>query len=426
MAHFIITTKPYVRSDGTSQVIIRYTYSGKHFTEKIPNLYCRSEELDISSQMITKGYSREVLKQFNTKLNEIKARGNTVLMNLDEPNPELFFKKLFTEPKKAKKQKTDSLIELYKQWLDKEVESPSFATVLPLLINFRQSRGGNLEVQEYGKNLLKEFERYLLDTGYILNQKRKNTTQNVSGTRVMYKHSTVKKNLKYFKYFGKYLADLELPIKQNFRDYRPTISSPSIPDAIALTKAEFDQLFYWDLSNTFELNLVKSAFIIGTASGGMRISDLYALTKQNFDAENFTIHFTQQKTGGDVFNPLSKEYIEPHLNFFLENLHNMPVEQEFNRKLKKIGNLIGWKREEITNEYRGKDKKPSKVKIQIKDHISSKYMRKTFISILVELGYSKELIKGFTGHKDDKIVDHYIQLHEHSKRKVVAGFKPEH
>lgn len=429
MAHFIITTKFFKRQDGTSQVIVRYTWNGKHYPKKIPNLYCKPDELDSVSQLITKGYDRPTLKIMNTKISQVKARGSQILMDLDEPEPETFFKKLFEEPREEKKKMSECLLDLYKQWLDAEAASPVYSTTYPYLMDFKKHRGNILLLEEYSKSLLKEFESFLMETGYLPNERRikdgEYIESKMEGERVMFKHSALKKHMKHFKFFGKYLTDLDLPIKQSFRDYRFSIPSPEIADTIALTKREFDEFFNFDLSDNFDLNLCKSAFIIGTVAGGLRVSDLYALTNESFDLKNLSVQFTQKKTGGDVFNPLNEEYIRPHLEFYLDNLDKMPVEQEFNRRLKEIGNKIEWERVETVSEYRGNSRKPTKVKVAIKDHISSKYMRKSFISIMVEEGYGKEIIKGFTGHKDDKVIDHYIQLHQHTKRAAIDWLKPE-
>lgn len=428
MAHFVITNKQWERQDGTSQIIIRYTWKGKNYPKKIPGLYCKKDDLDPIAQQVTKGFDKETLRGINNKITEIKLRASSVLLEYEDPAPEFFFTKLFAEPKEEKQKKATDLIDLYKQWTDSEATSKVYSTTLPHLIDFKESRGNLLQAEEYSKILLKEFEAHLMKNGYIQNNRRiengEVTKGRSSDERIMFKHSALKKHMKHFKFFGKYLTDLELPIKQSFRDYTFSIPSPEIPDTIALTKAEFDEFFYFDLKDNFDLRLTQAAFIIGTAAGGIRISDLYNLTKESFDMQNFSVSFTQIKTGGDVHNPLNEEYIKPHLEFYLENLHKMPTEQEFNRRLKEIGNLIGWERTEVVNEYRGNNRRPSKIQVAIKDNISSKYMRKTFISMLVELGYTKEVIKSFSGHKDDKVIDHYIQLHQHTKRQAISKLTP--
>ncbi len=416
MAHFVITLRPYKRSDGQSQIIVRYTYNGHHFTQPIKNMLGSKTNFDFDLQQFKNTVKNEdavTLKTFQTKINDVKAKGNDILLNYGNPEPKLFFQKLFEVDQITTANKMKCLVQLYGYWINNINGSKVYKSTYGQLVNFKEARGGHLLVDEYGKTLLQEFERYLA-----------NAKKTDGDKEEYFKQSYIKKCTKHFKYLGTYLTDLRLPIDQNFRDFKSGIKGAPRAKPIALTKEEFDQLFYLDLSDNFQLNLIKSAFIIGTASGGIRVSDLYALSAENFDLENFTISFTQRKTNGEVFNPLAEAYIKPHLNFFLENLHHLPTEQEFNLRLKAIGNILKWDRTELIHEYRGAAKHPAIFKIAIKDLVSTRFMRKSFISMLVELGYSKEVIKSFTGHEDEQIINDYIQLHQHTKRTAIEGFAP--
>ena len=81
-------------------------------------------------------------------------------------------------------------------------------------------------------------------------------------------------------------------------------------------------------------------------------------------------------------------------------------------------------RAEVLEEYRAGRNKPDDKDININSHISSKYMRKSFISMMVEMGVQREVIMAFSGHESEKVIQHYIQVHKHTKLQVLDNFKP--
>lgn len=413
---------------GKHQVIIEYQYKNNRTKFKVEGVFAAPNQWNTNTQEITSGHDRQTLKNLNGKINSLKKRISDILhhAHLADIEPSHgYVKKEMEKPVQEKTKLAEDIPEMYKIWME-ERGVPKYTTTYEHIKDFATYRKG-LKVGEIDKSLLAEFCNYLCTQGYVPYKKpakgEKRSKKKVA--REMFTNTSIKNHIKYFKLFLKeYVVGKGYNIDQSFRDYSAPFKTPEVLDVVALTKQEFDTLYYLQIPEGKQhLHLTRIAFIIGTALGGVRISDLKKLDERSF--KNGSVKFRQIKTGGKVENPLSKSYVEPFLEEFLEKRHKIPSGQKFNENLKAIAEMAGFDRVEWLEEYRAGSNKPEEVKTPIVDHISSKYMRKSFISMMVEEGVEREIIMEFTGHEDEKILRHYIQVHRHTKMEVLERFRPD-
>jgi len=344
------------------------------------------------------------------KLHELHQR---CVVNRTEFSVPVINNNLKTRP--TPKKSSNTLL-LYRLFLE-EYPHTAYRVTGQRMEDFKKATKYNFKKQ-FSKDFIKAFIGYMFDAGYIYEGEKKN-----------YTHTNLKKVVKHMKQFGRWLDDSGLPVDLNFQYYKFPYRTRSIPDVIALTKKEFDHLYYFDLTKAGLANKVKSyslirdAFVVGTMMGGPRISDLKDLDEDSYKPDK--VEFDQKKTGGFVSNPLSPHYVVPVLEKYGGRLPDLPVEQVFNIRLKKLAKIAGLDRVENVTEFRGDSAKGIKVKIKLCDHISTKYMRKTFISILASLGYSDAIIMEFTGHKGREVLEHYRKIDSQVKLRVINEVRPE-
>ena len=426
---------------GKHQIYIDYQYKDKRTKFNVENVYAAPSEWNPKTQLITSGNNRETLKELNGKINALRTRlgeilNRAALIGIDPSHD--WVKREMEKPVQENNKLNQDVPELFEKWVT-EKGVKKYVDTIPQVREFAQKRGG-LKVGEVDKTLLSEFCTFLCKNGYIPYQKQKKELTPIDskkqenktkGTkkinkpkRELFKNATIVSHVKYFKlFFKEFLTGNKYPIDQDFRDFRIPFKSPK-PDVIALTKEEFDRLFYFKVpKDRPAIHLTKITFIIGTALGGLRISDLKKLNKKNFSDGG--VKFRQIKTGGKVENPLSDAYVEPFLEEFLNNKSHIPSGQKFNDNLKVLAKLAGLNRAEVVEEFRGGSNKPFESEININEYISSKLMRKTFISIMVELGVEREVIMAFSGHEDVNVISHYIQVHKKTKIETIQKFKPD-
>ena len=413
---------------GKHQVIIEYQYKNNRTRFKVEGVYASEKEWNTKQQEISSGYERPVLKELNAKINALKKRISDILhqAQMKDIDPShAYVKREMGKPVVENTKLSEDVVEMYEIWMNtKGVEK--YIHTLPHIKEFSESRGG-IKVEDIGYTLMEEFCNFLCTEGFYPYKKESKTKKGKKKKlpREEFSNTTIKNHVKYFRLFIKeYLVRKKYPVDQDFRDFTPGFQTPEVLDVIALTKKEFDTLFYLEITESKKhLQLAKNAFIIGTALGGMRISDLKNLDENKFN--NDTVKFRQIKTRGKVENPLSEYYVIPLLQDFLNKRHKIPSGQKFNESLKTLAKMAGINRIEYLEEYRSGRKTPTEIETPVADHISTKYMRKSFISMMVELGVEREIIMEFTGHEDDKILKHYIQVHKHTKKAVLAKFRPD-
>ncbi len=369
----------------------------------------------------------EIDKDFSISSKTVKA-----LLNKSE-------EEILTIKKKAIEDDyySSSFIEEYKKFTktyDNENTRKNLYQTVALLVAYQRDSKIKLSINSFDVKMLTDFVEFLLDFGLRKDGKKVDD----------YIHSTLHKlTFKNLNRFRNYLVDKLKKNVPSLSDYdfeklvEVTELEPLNPQA--LTYEELNALFYYDFKSKAQTN-TKRLFFLGFSIGGQRISDTLAIAsnKQYLDSSGI-IDFSQIKT---------KNYLEnPIFTGFMEKLDGEVIytvtEQEVNRNLKgMIRTILGDEEfmknvkdlygEELFNRqvrfvnYKGRKNCRFTERKDLVDDISFKYVRSTFISVLIfKYKKTREEVASFTGHKDLTIIDYYLSQFHNIKQKTSEEVKPD-
>lgn len=166
-------------------------------------------------------------------------------------------------------------------------------------------------------------------------------------------------------------------------------------------------LYNYDFENG-ALNRSRDMFCFG-AFTGLRHCDVYDVS--NAVIEDDLIISTIQKT--KTFNhpvpanDFLKELIERYKGTIYEPIPKLKS-QKLNENLKKCCEILGWDKKIVLTRYRGAvAEKREFYKYEL---ITSHVMRKTFISVSLELGIPERVVKTISNHKDERSFRRYVKL----------------
>ncbi|MCW5514728.1 site-specific integrase [Muriicola sp. Z0-33] len=190
--------------------------------------------------------------------------------------------------------------------------------------------------------------------------------------------------------------------------------------AIYLNEDELEKIRTLDLSGFPNWDRARDIFIIGCYTG-QRVSDYNGLTDNNFHESEgirfFRIH--QQKTGKEVFCPITKE-IDYIINKTVNN--GLPPkkmnEQDINEFIKEVGRKASID-EIITTKFTKGGKLVSKnlPKYQL---IATHTARRSFCTNMYKKGMSTYEIMHFSGHSTEKEFYKYIRIEKEQRAVNIA------
>ncbi len=284
----------------------------------------------------------------------------------------------------------------------------------------------DIHYHNFNKKLLDSVIKHCINTGYKADN---------AGKIERYRYNTIFIILKMLRNFGKYLTD-ELGLKIN-QDYKTFKIKTGREDAhikykwddknnvYTLYHSEFKKIEDADFSKINDdkkrkrLEQARLMFLVQTYSGGVRISELYMIDSNSIIEVNgeLTVFLQSPKTSKVINNPVTDKLrkILENCNFHLPKFEN---EQAYNDALKEMAMYLKLKREILQFEDYAHLPMPKPKKIILYEHFSSKLARKALVSILYNLGISKELISKITNHSKNT-VEYYIALEEDFKRKML-------
>lgn len=178
-------------------------------------------------------------------------------------------------------------------------------------------------------------------------------------------------------------------------------------EVIRLTYDELMTLFHFDFGNR-ALNRSRDMFCFG-AFTGLRHCDVYDVNDAVIDDSliNITIRKTKTFNHQVPINNFLKELIERYKNTMYEPIPKLKS-QKLNNNLKRCCELLGWDKKIVLTRYRGAIvEKREFYKYEL---ITSHVMRKTFISVSLELGIPERVVKTISNHKDERSFRRYVKL----------------
>lgn len=205
---------------------------------------------------------------------------------------------------------------------------------------------------------------------------------------------------------GKY-HDLDLDaIKNPVKKYQA--------DDVHLTKQEIQRIEEKKLPRE-SLERVRDLFLIGVYSG-QRYSDYSVFEKADVMGE--MIIKRAEKTEYESFIPL-----HPKMKVLLDKYDwKLPrlSEMKFNKHIKTICALCDINEEIKETVYRGESKKVNYIKKY--DMVSSHTARRTFITLALEAGMPRHIVKKITGIRDDKTLDKYAKTSQRSITEAMGKY----
>ncbi|MFY0650736.1 MAG: hypothetical protein JXQ96_01820 [Cyclobacteriaceae bacterium] len=424
MAYVSVKLSPYKRKDGRYPVVLEFVGKERLQMRKVvKGAAATPSNWSEQSNKITGGYPEKQRRELNKKIDKEYSRALEIVKqsedNYEDLDFPLFKKRLVEEPREKALEKREDLINLFDSWLKdrrskvEEISSQTYSYTKPYLLGFREYLG-SLPVEYFSHQFFEEFVEFISEEQNLelINKYRS------KNTKPLIKNSAIQKHIRILKSFGRYLSILEKPIKPNFHFYTYTLK---VSEPIGLKFKEFKLIYDLDFSLTENISLferlneerlaqrtqgkyvkslnyktceiVRDSWVIGTLAGGPRISNLQ--TFELYKNENDAISWLDLKNDRTIINPMS-ELLEHVLQKYDYRIPNFPRGQNFNLYLKVIAEMIGLNRSERRHEYHGS--KSVVTDISLKDVMTSKFMRKAFVSINSELGIPREISDAMSSH----------------------------
>ena len=268
---------------------------------------------------------------------------------------------------------------------------------------------------------------------FMLNQKRKD------GTIKPMKQNGISAYLSILCTFLSDAYDCGVSDNTNYRDKKFKVARVDV-DNVALSKKQVDELLSLDFSDNdllaslYKQNVsngecdkyyglrwinrkklcqsyerTRDIFVVGCLTG-QRLSDYIRIEKDMYRkiGDYQFIVLKQKKTGQKVFIPLDKRVDE----ILTKYKGRLPAKDktEIDRRIKIIGELLGWTYTVEINESSGL--KTKRVTKRFCDCISSHSARRTWATIAYQQGVPLKNIMSVTGHKTEQMLRKYLKLNE--------------
>ncbi len=223
-------------------------------------------------------------------------------------------------------------------------------------------------------------------------------------------NNTVRKNMQFFKSFLRWSYEREYTRNNKFEDYKNLKVIET--DNIALTKNDLYKIQNCKLNQRLEK--VRDIFLFQLYTG-QRFGDI-----RNFkycDVKNDTWYFRQTKTKKVIEIPL----IEPAVKILRKYGNKLPLltNQKMNEYLKGLGKIAGLNDIVTITKYHGAERKEEKkYKYEL---ITSHTARRTFVSLASYEGVNQQVVKSYTGHGTDRMVDKYFKKNNIESKRIIEN-----
>lgn len=270
------------------------------------------------------------------------------------------------------------------------------------------------------KNHLLDFDNLLTFEG--LNEKKLTNYVSFLLKNKDLRNTTVKKDLKFLKWFLRWAMKKGYNNNNAFEDFNPKLKTAE-RKVIFLS---WDELMYL---NDFEVPLekqylarVRDVFCFCCFTS-LRYSDAYNLKRS--DVKENHIEVTTIKTTDNLsidLNKYSKAILNKYKDIHFENDKVLPVisNQKMNDYLKELGELAGFNESIRITYYKGNkriDETIPKYKL-----LSTHGGRRTFICNALSMGIPPQTVMKWTGHSDYKAMKPYIDVADKDRQEAMKAW----
>ena len=314
-----------------------------------------------------------------------------------------------------KEDKERGVYEWYQEFIDTKSKTVNagLKSYKSTLEHLKECFGNNakLEFSDLTLAKLEQFREYLSNRKIITKakgSKEKETVKKLKGPTI---HKQFK-NLRIFLNWIKWNDDddkIKIPSA-----YRKIGVKARYGDPIGLTYEQFIELYKKDLSNRKELERTRDVFVFGVSIGGPRHGDLQKIGKglreDQRKLSTSKLTYFENKTGKahlDIIpNKIGVEILKKYNYCF----PHVPSNFRMNENLKTIATLLNWNElKEIPN-YNSSGSLLEVKKVPLKDIFSTKFMRKTAISIDAKLGIAPQVSMKRSGHSTWNSYKRYLDV----------------
>jgi integrase len=188
---------------------------------------------------------------------------------------------------------------------------------------------------------------------------------------------------------------------------------------VALTWSELQHFYTFEFTNK-TLEQVRDIFCF-CAFTSLRFSDIANLKKHNIikdDAGNYFVKLITVKTKDALTISLNKYALaiwDKYKNIDLKDNKAFPVisNQKTNKHLKEAGQIAGLNT--IVEQYEYKGNNVIRNIYKKWELLSTHTARRVFISNAIALGIQPDIVRKWTGHKDHKTMEAYLNITENTK-----------
>jgi integrase len=317
---------------------------------------------------------------------------------------------------KEDKRKRKTFFQCYAEYLEevKRIRTVStvkkYNTLLNHLMDFQRECNYKVEFESINADFFRKFIDYLLEVSDHIN-------------------STIAKNLKLLKSFLNWASSEDKGYNQNryYKAFKHNLKGvdsfgcSKTKKIVFLTWPEFTHLYNLEIDEP-HLERVRDVFCFGCTTG-LRYSDIYNLKRSNIK-DNYieTAVIKEEERVVIELNDYSRNILEKYKEIQFEEDKCLPVisEQRMNQSLKILGQKAGFKTYENMVYYKGPDRiEETFQKWQL---LTSHVAKKTFVSNALFFNIPMEIIKSWTGNKDDRVFKAYQGLTQSQRTKEMQKF----
>ncbi|NOT76961.1 MAG: site-specific integrase [Cyclobacteriaceae bacterium] len=414
--------KDWTDKQGLNGIFLTYIHQGERrrfYTEV--SLNAEKYSLDTKTGLITPTdkISKEEKSQLEKNQRNLskclsKLQDITALLRLQNIEPAAKqIERLYLGEPSAKEEKERGVYDWYQEFIDTKSKTVNagLKSYKSTLEHLKECFGENMKL-EFSELTLGKLEQF---RDYLTNKKTKSINKEGKEIIKKLKGPTIHKQFKNLRIFLNWIKwnddDDKIKIPSA---YRKISVKARYGDPIGLTYEQFIQLYQKDLSERKELERTRDIFVFGVSIGGPRHGDLQKIGKglreDQRKLSTGKLTYFENKTGKahlDIApNKIGVEILKKYNYCF----PHVPSNYRMNVNLKTIAALLKWDEPKEIPSYNSSGSLLDVKKVPLKEIFSTKFMRKTAISIDAKLGIAPQVSMKRSGHSTWNSYKRYLDV----------------